>query len=61
MLSQIPFGFKSKVTVLADIWPDVCVRANVFLQHAGFLAAYSTLLTYILPSSTASHIHILFV
>lgn len=58
---SLTFGFKSKVTVLADIWPDVCVRANVFLQHAGFLAANSTLLTYILPSSTASHIHILFV
>lgn len=57
----LTFGFKSKVTVLADVRPDVCVRANVFLQHAGFLAANSTLLTNILPSSTASHIHILFV
>lgn len=58
---SLTFGFKSKVTVLARIGPDVSVGADVFLQHAGLLAANSTLLTNIFPSAAASHIHILFV
>lgn len=58
---SLTFGFKSKVTVLAHIGPDVSVGADVFLQHAGLLAANSTLLTNIFPSAAASHIYILFV
>lgn len=46
------------MTVLAHIGPDVSVGADVFLQHAGLLAANSTFLTNISPSAAASHIYI---
>lgn len=49
------------MTVLAHIRSDVSVGADVFLQHAGLLAANSTFLTNIFPSAAASHIYILFI
>lgn len=55
------FCFKSKVAKLADIWPDICVCANMFLQHARLFAAYPALLTDVLSPASATHINIVFI
>lgn len=47
--------------MLADIGADICVSADVFLQHAGLFTADPTLTTYILPPTSPSHIYILFI
>lgn len=55
------FCFKSKVAELADIWPDICVCANMFLQHAWLFTADPTLLTDVLSPASATHINIVFI
>lgn len=55
------FCFKSKVAELADIWPDICVCANMFLQHAWLFTADPTLFTDVLSPASATHINIVFI
>lgn len=55
------FSFKSKVAELADIWPDIGVCADMFLQHAWLLTTNSTLFTDVLPSSSSPHVNIVFI
>lgn len=48
------------MTGLALVRSDVCVRADVLLQHAGFLTTNPAFLTDILSSSSTTYIHIVF-
>lgn len=52
------FSFESKVAALADVGSHISVRSYVFLEHAWLLTTNTTLFTYILSPTTASHIHI---
>lgn len=61
MFSKVPFGFKGKVAVFANVWTDICVRSDVLFQHARLLTADATLSTYVLAPAATSHINILFV
>lgn len=55
------FGLEGEVAELADVRPDVGVRADVLLQHAGLLAADATLLADVLPPAAAAHVHVVLV
>ncbi len=52
------FSFESKVAALADVGSHISVRSYVFLEHTWLLTTNTTLFTYILSPTTASHIHI---
>lgn len=55
------FGLEGKIAELADVGPHVGVRADVFLQHAGFLAANAALLADVFAPTAPAHVHIVFV
>ena len=47
--------------MFTDVGPYIRVCTDVFPQHAGLLAADSTLSAHILAPATTPHIHILFI
>lgn len=59
--AKLTFSFESKVTELAHEGSEICVCANMLLQHAWFLTPDSTFLADIFPSSSPPHINIIFV
>lgn len=55
------FGLEGEVAELADVRPDIGVRADVFLQHAGFLAADAAFLADVFPSTATANVNIVLV
>lgn len=61
MSSALAFGLESEVADSADVGSHVRVGPDVFLQHARLLAANTALLTDVLPPSSTSDVHVVFV
>lgn len=59
--TPLTFGLEGEVAELADVGPDVRVGPDVFLQHAGLLAADAALLADVLPPAAAAHIDVVLV
>lgn len=59
--TRLTFGLEGKVAELADVGPDVGVGPDVFLQHAGLLAADAALLADVLPPAAPAHVHVVLV
>lgn len=55
------FCLEGEVAELADIRPHVRVRPDVFLQHAGLLAADAALLADVLPPAAAADVNVVLV
>lgn len=55
------FRLECKVAELADVGSDVGVRSDVFLQHAGLLAADATLFADVFPSSATADVDVVLV
>lgn len=59
--APLTFGLEGEIAELADVGPDVRVGPDVFLQHAGLLAADAALLADVLPPAAAAHIDVVLV
>lgn len=57
----LTFSLEGKIAVLTDIGTNICVSADVFLQHARLFTADATFTTHIFPPPSPSHIYILFI
>lgn len=55
------FRLEGEVAELADVRPDVGVRSDVFLQHAGFLAADAALLADVLPPAATTNVNVVLI
>lgn len=55
------FRLEGEVAELADVRPDVGVRPDVFLQHAGLLAADAALLADVLPPAATTDVNVVLV
>lgn len=55
------FSFKCKVAELADVRPNISVRANVFFQHAWLFTANTALFTDVFSSTSATHVNIVLI
>lgn len=61
VFGQVSFSFEGEVAVVAMIRTKVCMRADMFPQHTGLLAAYPTFLTDVLAPPSTPNIHVLFI
>jgi len=59
VLRQIAFRLEGEAAVVAVVRSQVRVRANVLLQHARFLTAYSTTLAHVMAPSPPPNVHVL--
>lgn len=58
---MLTFSFKSKIADSADVWPDICVGSDVFLQHTRLFAANTAFLADVFPPSSTSDVDIIFI
>ncbi len=61
VLRSPTFRLEGEVAELADIRPDVGMRSDVFLQHAGFLAADAALLADVFPSTATTNVNVVLI
>ena len=61
VLGEIAFGLEGKVAMAARVRPEVAVRADVLLQHRGFLATDAAALAHVPTPTASAHVGVLVV
>ncbi len=61
MLGEVALGLEAEVAILAGVGPDVGVRADVFFQHGGFLAADAARVADVFAAPPAAYVGVVVV